>query len=379
MLERNETVWTPLSVADMERAIVARHQEDERFADRATYVGASELGGCPRQVAHRKIDPEAGAITDPHAIGRIMMGHHAEAALVGVLRRSHLGAVIRETGNNQAEIVLEDAPSRVHPDGTILHLPIPEGLTHALVMEPSGKVVQIAAGELQGPGCLEIKSYGLGAFGALKKSGLSDTYQDQTQMQMGARGRKWALVVCGCREDVSRVLLFIVRFDAARYEELKALARTIMAAKDAILAGADMEATLPAPIKERGYCDSCPLAYSCPAFAVVDAEEGAKFPEDVALEVEVLMEEHFELSTELSPKNKRHEEVKDSLKEFFSKYPVAAHVTTEGLKGARRYTGARQNCDLKKLLADFPQAHSATVTTGEPSLWVAVSAVKGKR
>jgi hypothetical protein len=375
MFEPNSTLWTPLSLADMEKAIVLRHQANDRFgAERSNYVGASEIGGCPRQVAHRKIDPEAGAITDPHAIGRIMMGHPAEAALVGILRSSHLGPVIRETGNNQAEIPLPDAPMRIHPDGTILRLPIPEGLTHALVQDATGALIQIEAASLKGPGVLEIKSYGQGPFGALKKSGLSGTYQDQVQVQMGATGRTWALVVCGCREDVSRVALFVILFDQARFDALKALAREVMAAKAAVLAGADMDAALPAPIKERGYCDNCALAYSCPAYSVADAVEGATFPEDVALEVEVLAEEHLQLA----PAEKRLKEVKEALKDIFARFPVD-RFATDSVQTARRYTGARESCDTKKLLADHPAAYSDTVTTGRPSMWVAVSAPKGKR
>ena len=368
------STWTPLSVADMGKALLLRHEESSHFSGRNTYVGASEAGGCPRMVAHRKMDPDAYEITDPAAAGRMLMGHVAEAAIVGILRKSHLGPWIRETGANQAEIALEDAPLRTHPDGTIQKLPIPDGLTHALVLDPEGKLVQIAVSELKGAGGLEIKSYGLGAFGALKKNGLSPTYQDQTQVQMGATGRKWTLVVCGCREDVSKVMLFVVLFNPVRFEELKQVARDIMSSVALCVEGSDISAILPAPIAERGYCDRCPLAYECPAHAATSAVAGAEFPEEAALEIEVLADEYVHLS----PMVKRLEEVKDALKALYAAHPVEYFITSEGIKTSRRMSGAQERADCKKLKADFPAAYSATVATSTPSLWVAVTPVKGR-
>lgn len=369
--------WVPFSTAAMEEALLARLESANRFAgvDRTAYVGASEIGGCPRLASYLKANPEERVI-DAGGAGRMRRGSVLENEVIQILRCSNLGAFVRDTGNNQAHIEVPDAPMRIHPDGSFTRLPVPDGVLEALVMDASGALVTIPVSALDGPGVIEVKTYGMGAFTALRKKGLSPAYQDQVTSQLGATGRKWALVIAVCADDLSRMELFVVLYDAERFEMLKERARAIMRGKESLILEEDPP-VLPDPMPERSYdrCESCPIAYQCPAHAVADAVDGAVLPEEDALEAELLAEEY----ALLAPQAKRLEEVKDRLKAIFRVHPVASHVCPMGAKLTRAFTAARASCDLKALQEQFPDAYAATVTTGEPSMWVRFTAPKGKR
>jgi hypothetical protein len=353
-------VVTLLSQKSIHKALLAKINE-EKFPGRNLYVGGSEVGGCSRQVAWKKVDPTRTIITDPHSAGRMLAGRDMENTVVQLVRDAFDGAV-RETGRAQVELSHETAPLRSHPDGRLTwSVEWVEGMKLAYVDEKGKEQMQDAPPD--GPGSKEIKTASSGMFRKIMKEGLSDQYVDQTQVEMGLSGTKWCLLVLVNREDIAQFVSFLIFFDQARYETCVTRSRVIMNAVNLILLDPSTEAELlPAGEPERGWCQYCDHEADCPAMnekAFMDPT--ATFPEDVAIEFAVWAEELHEIKDDADAAGKRVEELKKKMKEAMIEFHVEA---SDGFFLAK--SAGRTGFDTKGLEAESPDIYLKFKKTGDP-------------
>lgn len=307
-----------LPQADIHASILARINSND-FADRDTYVGASEVGDCQRIVAFRKLHPDNAKIEDPQGAGRMLAGRIIENAIVQLVRDSMKG-IVRETGRMQVELVDTESPMRSHPDGRLSwNVTLQEGQS-IVYLDHEGKT-QERTEPLDGMGGLEIKTAGMGVYRKYSKGGLPIRYVDQANTEMGLAGTKWLLLVLVSRDNIADFVSFLLFFDAERFEQSRKRAREVMKAKETIKTAMAVEGAhpivvefdnLPAGEVDRGYCAYCPLNESCPQFntAAANLSADATFPEDVAPTVEVLSEEYREIKPAADRAKKLSEEIK---------------------------------------------------------------------
>lgn len=360
------TIITPLSQASI-HAVLLDKINGEKFAERHTYVGGSEVGGCAREVAWKKVNPERARITDPDAAGRMLAGQILENAIVQLVRGAFDG-VVRETGRAQVELAHETAPLRCHPDGRLnWKVDWEEGMQIAYLDEKAQ--AQFLDKPLEGHGTKEIKTCNSAIFRKYTKQGLPPRYIDQTQVEMGLSGTQWTLLVLVNRENLAQFVSFLLFFDPDRFDKDVMRSHVIMEAVDRVneAVGAEFldqdeaEAThLPEAEPERGYCAYCPIQDKCPAhaFKSIDADSVKSFPSDVADELEALAEEYIDSK----PIVDRSDKLKDTLKDAFVEHGVKAAF---GL--FMQESKGRETVDSKKLKAEFPEAASACTKTGSPS------------
>ncbi len=364
MLDGIATTPSPsvLSVEALHAALLERHAGAREFPGRDQYVGASEVGTCMRLVAWRKLHPEANTF-DPEAAGRMRAGQVLENEYVQMVRLALKGQV-RETGANQAEVSVEDAPIRFHPDGRLL----------ASVLEPLqwGRVpVLLASGARiyldqipSGDGVLEIKTASSHQLRRFRKDGLNLAYQGQTQVQMGGQGFSWGLAVVGSRENLSDTEVFFLQADPEQFDVMKGRAHRIMAAVDRIRQGLlSEEGGLPEPETDRGYCSSCPLADSCPAMITARAAAGTTtvIPPDEVPDFEALADEYLSLK----PEADRFEDVKDALKKRGEALGLSKGVLPSGRIVSLSERQGRESADLKTLKSQFPEVAAKVVSRGD--------------
>lgn len=359
------TIITPLSQASI-HAVLLDKINDPKFEGRDEYVGGSEVGGCAREVAWKKVRPERALITDPQAAGRILAGQIMENPIVQLVRAAFDGAV-RETGRAQVELAHETAPLKCHPDGRLIwKVDWVEGMQIAYLDEMGQP--RFLDKPLEGHGTQEIKTCNAAIFRKYTKGGLPPRYIDQTMVEMGLSGTSWTLLVLVNRENLAQFVSFIVIFDPDRYEKCVMRSHIIMEAKQRVLEAfgaefmdlAEAEAMhLPAGEPERGWCDYCDHRDACPAhaFKPVDADSAAVFPEDVALEIEVLAEEYLESK----PTADRCKKLSESLKEKFVEHGVREAY------GLMLTTGeGRTTVDGKKLETEHPDIYKSVLKKGDP-------------
>lgn len=377
-----------LSYAGLRGALISLLVEgDTGFKDRSLYVGASEVGGCPRLVSFRKA-LGAAWVPDAEAAGVMLPGKLAETFGISLLRKLGLGEdVLTSVGESQEE--LQDGNLRAHPDGLLA--------SGAFILD-TGTAYYTASGAvwkpeearaiLQGPGILEFKSGSSSVFRSAVKDGLSPTYQDQIQSNMGLSGRAWTLLVFICRDSFSKVALFLVPFSEPRYRECQRRADAILGAAS-LARQALVDADLPREAwdpedsgvhglvadalleedPERGYCQKCPLRHSCKA--MVRTVSDATFPESVAPEVEALAMIVKEAGEAKKAAEEDCEAAKDRLKELSEQYGANFLSLPKPYKTLKiRSQKGRETVVLARLRSDFPAAAEACVTRGDDFLVV---------
>jgi hypothetical protein len=369
-------VGTLLSKAALNSALLERFHGGKTFEDRETYVGASEVGTCLRLVAWRKLHPAESQITDPKSAGRMRAGTILENEFVQMVRLA-LGGKVRETGGAQAEIVVPDAPMRLHPDGRILASAIADLAGHEIhVLGVDGKPMVLDALP-EGDGALEIKTAASYQMRRFLREGLSLAYKDQTQCQTGSQGLKWGLLVLGSRENLEDVAVFFWHADPDAYEAAKERARRTMAAVEKIQAGIlEEQAGLPEPDTERGYCQYCPIADTCPALVAAKAVgDAAPIPPDLLPDVEALAETYLELK----PQADEFEEAKNTLRDLLINAGVTkGDVLPDGTKISMTLNKGKTTADAKALARKYPTAAAdpEVVKTGDPYFVMKITPTK---
>lgn len=365
---------TILPQASIHEAILSKIN-GEKFAERHTYVGGSEVGGCAREVAWKKIVPERARITDPDAAGRILAGQFLENAVVQLVRSSFSGTV-RATGHNQSELIHPTAPLRCHPDGRLFwSIEWVPGMRIAYLDEHANDCR--LENPPEGAGTMEVKTCGGAIYRKYTRQGLPPRYLDQTQTEMGLDGNTWTLLVLVNRENLSQFCSFLLFYDADKFGQCVARSYMIMDAANKVREMVDIEEMdpeeaeaefLPPPEKDRGYCAYCDHA-NCPEKADKSGNlsDTATFPEDTALEVEVKAQDYIDTKPIADRNDKLKEWLKETFLEFGVKSAYGLYLTT----GAGRTT-----VDSKKLEADFPDAYTACKKTGDPSVSLKIGTPK---
>lgn len=365
-----------LSLNDLRAALVAMNQET-KFEGRENYLGASEIGGCPRLVAAKKVR-DGLDVVDPDGAGRMESGSALENLVVQMIRRGPFGRFIRKTGNAQEELSHPSIPLRCHPDGEILSLDeffAPTDELSVLLWDGAEAVIQLS--ELDGPGALEVKTMSSHAFRKAKRGGISEGYKDQVTTQLGLSGKRWGILVAVSRDNPADCLVFFVRFDAERWAGIQARGEMIWTSVEKIREGIlSYPEGLPAGDPERSWgCDKCPIADECPAVAVLRSLAGdgkGTIPDSEVDDIEALADEFLALK----PEADRFESVKETLKTRLSELNVSKAVLPSGRPVSISERQGRESADLKALKANYPDAANAVIKRGESFLVLSVKEAK---
>lgn len=382
-----------LSYRAFASALVSRLTDGDTMSiGRDTYVGASEVGACPRLTSFRKALGTPWR-PDPEAAGFMLPGRLSENETIQFMRIMGLDRDLSATGRSQ--VTLADGSLRSHPDGLVAE--------DAFDLDPlstyfkhDGQPWELEALKsfLVGPGVVEVKSGSSSVFRSAVKRGISPTYYDQTQGNMGLSGRLWTLVIFVCRDNLSKIALFFVPFSEPRYRELHRIADSILGsaalARQAIWDAVGEEAMvsdhdedviaacsehLLAPDPDRGYCMKCPLRHSCPAM-VKTSNEGL-FPESAQAEIEALAEE-YSLSAEAEKVAKEaKEEARDRIADLGAQYGAGRALLSPPFTSLSiTEQNGRESCDLTALKQNFPDAYAACVSRGDSYVVVRVNKSK---
>lgn len=382
-----------LSYAALRAALVARLMEGDTISEgRDRYVGASEVGKCPRAVSWAKA---TGRVWEPDAdsAGVMQPGRLVENEGVQLLRRIGLDPALTNTGRNQARF--QDGYLVCHSDGLLADdaFELDPGSTY-YDEDGSPWAQDELAALLVGPGVVEFKSASSGVFRHTIRRGVALDYQDQTQANMGLSGRRWTLLVFICRDNLSKIALFFIPFRDARFQALKLHADAIMGsaalAREALqmagIAGKDPEdlevvATcslhLLPPDESRGYCIKCPIASSCPALTKVRGT--AYFPERVMDEVEALAEIVAESGDAEKAAKEEADSAKSRLRELAEQYGATRAILPPPFTSLTVTTqNGKPGCDFDRLKTLFPAAYADCVSFGEDFTVVRVNRKKSK-
>jgi hypothetical protein len=294
------------------------------FQDRASYIGASEIGQCLRSVLLNKLNPQP---LDRASRGRMLAGRVMENEIIQFLRLASDHS-IRETGRFQREYEHSHLPFRAHPDGRILR----EG----------------------GDGVLEVKTASAVTFKRYAETGLPIQYVDQVQAQMGLAGLSWALVVLVSRENLSELNTFEISFDPARYEGLL---------KRAEVAGKHLQAgSLPEGEPERGYCFTCLHATQCKAVnALRERGRNGEVSDVLRCQLEAQIEELTSLEADLDPLQFRASELRDQIKRSLQMTGLSKVYLD--LATVQFIESTRTSFDAKALLREAPDVHARFLRT----------------
>jgi hypothetical protein len=361
-----------LSVEALQAALVERHAGAKSFPDRENYVGASEVGSCMRLTAWRKLHPESN-IFEPDAAGRMRAGQVMENEAVQMVRLALKGQV-RETGANQSEIALPDAPIRFHPDGRLLASILdPLRWSRVPVLLASGARIYLEEMP-EGDGALEIKTASSHQLRRFRKDGLIPSYLGQTQVQMGGQGMTWGLSVVVSRENLADSEVFFLQADPEHFDAMKVRARRVMDVVDKIRQGVCSEDALPDGEPDRGYCSHCPIADTCPSMVTARAAAGSAsvIPPDEIPDVEALADEYLALK----PEHERFEEVKDQLRDRLMAIGISKAILPSGRPLSLSERQGRESADIKTLKTKFPEVAAQVVTRGEPYYVMTVKEVR---
>ena len=286
---------TLLDLGVITRGVYAR-MDQNRFEGRNSYFGASEVGRCGRQVVSGKLAPvPAEEMFSLPGAWKVNLGHTLENEAVQVLRGG--GVDLRETGDRQVEFVHPTIPHfRCHPDGKVLGPIEHEGLVY------------------EGDGSLQVKSTSDYLAKSWMKDGLPEEYQIQVNSEMGLSGRAWSVFMAVWREELrgkgtltTFSHIWMLRFDHELFCRSEAKADFMESHR---LAG-----TLPEGEPSK-LCQYCPISEGCEAYlnkAPVLAD-GDELPEDVRLELDVILEEMGPLQEIWEPYDKRLTELEKRAK-----------------------------------------------------------------
>lgn len=305
---------------DIQAALYSRLQHHPRLGDRASYIGASEVGTCLRRaIASKRTPPEL----DPASAGRLASGRALENEVIQLIRLA-LGPQLRDTGRVQKEYRHATLPFVAHPDGRIL--------------------------SDHGDGILEVKTASASAFKRYTQEGLPQHYLDQVQAQMGLSGLSWALLVLVSRENLAEAASFEIRFnpDHYRYLEKRArLAATYLNTGD----------TLPGGEPENGFCFNCPFRDGCPEhLSLRQAGERGEIPEVTRLQLEAQVDELVKVEAELSPLEARVSELRGQVKDTLQNFNVAKVILESGV--IQTVVSSRTSFDSKALLRTSPEIYN---------------------
>jgi hypothetical protein len=371
-----------LSYSTLHAALVKRLVQDDKISEgRDEYVGASEVGGCPRLVSFRK-GARLGWDPDHESAGVMLPGRLAEIEGIEFLRLSGFDDLaLRATGTEQAD--LRDGYLHAHPDGL---------LTAGMFdLDPASAYFKADGSKwdfndlkalLVGDGILEFKSGSSSVFREAVKRGINPTYQDQIQSNMGLSARKWTLLFFICRDNFSKMALFFVPFNETRFLELRRHADAIMASAsliraeigssgvtienkdDASVASALVAEHLLEADPDRGYCGKCPIRHNCPAVSRAMGE--GTFPETILDEVEAWVLIAVEQSDIEKAAKEMADDAKDRIKELGKQYNASKATFYGEIKSiALGSQKGRETCNFTKMKTDFPEAYAACCDRGE--------------
>ena len=366
-------------------ALIARLQEgDAAFKDRSKYIGASEVGGCPRLTAFRKALGKPW-VPDSGAAGVMLPGQLTESEGVALLRKLGLNeGALSKTGKDQIEVA--SGSLHAHPDG----------IFEGQVFELDDKSIYFKAnGEpwdhqelkefLNGFGVLEFKSGSSTVFNKAIKQGLSQQYQDQVQSSMGILEFEWAMLIFVCRDNYSKVAIFFLKRNEGRFRELIRLADAIL--ESASLArNALLEVDLPEcefdphdsgvqlltaeylldGDPERGYCQTCPLLSCCPSMVKPLALNS--FPSEIMEEATLLAQIIVEQGEIAKIAEEQKENARDRLIDLGKQY-CASYLASPFGSGYKsfsiQYQKGKEGCNLARLKGEYPEAAAACISRGE--------------
>lgn len=382
-----------LSYAALRAALVARLMEGDTMSiGRDRYVGASEVGGCPRAVSWAKA---TGRVWEPDAdsAGVMQPGRLVENEGVQLLRRIGLDPALSNTGRNQARF--QDGYLVCHSDGLLAEDAFELDPYSTYYTEDGGPwALDELLTYLVGPGIVEFKSASSGVFRQTIRRGVSLQYQDQTQANMGLSARRWTLLVFICRDNLSKIALFFIPFREERFRALQLHADAIMGAaalaREALqMAGItdkdpeDLEVVatcsmhLLGPDETRGYCLKCPIASSCPALTKV--RETAYFPEKIMDEVEALAEISATASDTEKAAKEEADDAKARLRELAEQYGATRAILPPPFTSLTvNKQNGKPGCDFDRLKTLFPAAYADCVSFGEDFTVVRVNRKKSK-
>jgi hypothetical protein len=371
---------------------------DTLSAGRHLYVGASEVGGCPRFVSWSKATARVW-IPDADSAGVMLPGRLVENEGVQLLRLMGLDSALSATGTRQANLRDENSGLGCHPDGFLSADAFELDELSTYFTEDGGpwKLEELRP-LLVGPGIVEFKSGSSAVFRETVRHGVSLQYADQTQVNMGLSGRHWTLLVMICRDNLSKIALVFIPFREARFRALQLHANAILGsaalAREALegarlwrVAEDDPEdekviATvamhLLAPDEARGYCRKCPLASSCPA--LTRRTDDAFFPEGILPEVEALAEIAAAAGDTEKAAKEEADDAKDRLKELAEQYGATrAMLSPPFTTLSVGTTQGRESCDLQRLKTLYPAAFADCVSRGEDFKTVRINRKKGAK
>lgn len=385
-----------LSYRAMASALVSRLLDGDTLSvGRSEYVGASEVGGCPRLVTYRK----ALGIPwrpDAEAAGYMLPGRLAENEVIQFLRGIGLDRSLSATGRSQVTLEDPDFPLKAHPDGFLAEeaFELDESTTYYRVDGSAWNLADLRP-IIEGPGIVEVKSGSSGVFKSAVRGGISPTYLDQTMGEMGLSGRRWTLVIFVSRDNLSRFAFFFIPFDPLHFAGLQRRAAAMMgsaALARGALFSSGLDSSLPenedavveavgphllAPDSDRGYCSSCPIRWSCPAIS--KGKLGDFFPESVAPTVEALGILYKEASAREVEAKEEKDGYRDQIVELAKKHGASR------LKMPPPFTSlsvgeqaGRKGCDFDLLHSYFPDAYARCVSEGDPFWVVRVNESKKK-
>lgn len=312
----------------LHQALFARLETPSRLAGRDTYLGASEIGTCLRQVIASKRHPEP---LDLASMGRMLAGRAMENEVVQLVRIAMEGR-LRNTGRNQMEVAHFRLPLRAHPDGRI-----------------------IGDDGDEGDGILEVKTASTSAFQRYQRDGLPPHYLDQVQTQMGLTGLTWGLVVLVSRENLAEMSVITVTFDTDHFRRLEERAER---AAPFLLD----HACLPDGEPDRGFCFSCPWSRDCPQYqARRKAGERGEVSELTRLQLECQMEELTALEHNLEPMQERVSELREQIKTTLIGYQLNRVVLDGGI--CQMVTSSRTSFDRKTLQRESPDIYNRFLKT----------------
>jgi hypothetical protein len=318
---------------DAKKAVQSAIYGAEKW-DRSSYVGASEIGGCPLKIYYEKTE-DSGF----RGNGKTVRGHAIESALIALLKRGGMDIRFYDNGhtNRQKEIKHPVYPVIVHPDGIIYK-------SHE---RPHAKIEGKTVKESFEDAILEVKSVGTDAFRNLKEPAPGWVVQSRFNAFMVGVPR--ALLVAVDASDFENIIDWT--FEAMTAEEADAYlekAKRIMAAKEI---GVE-------PIAEptSDNCKWCDWKERCERRWIPDEE--AKAAEAEAPEIE-----------DYIAKMNRAKELKDEAKTLESEARPAILQAAQAHNAARLTAGGfrvivesrkgRMTLDTKRMLADHPEIDRA--------------------
>lgn len=385
-----------LSYRAVAAALVSRLMDGDTLSEgRENYVGASEVGACPRLVTYRK----ALALPwtpDADAAGAMLPGKLAENEAIQLLRIMGLDRALSATGRSQVTLEDPDYPLKSHPDGLLAE--------DSFTLDPSSTYFRADGSRWEfesllpfivGPGIVEVKSGSLSVWKSVVKKGLSSTYLDQTMAEMGLSERRWTLVVYVCRENLNRIAFFFVPYDDAHFQGLRRRSAAMIGAaalgRGALFAaglgadpeeqeGAIMDALKPHLLEadsDRGFCSNCPIRFSCPAMTRTMAD--GSFPPEVEEEVVALALCYDEARGAEAAAESDKNDARDRIVSLAEKFGASRAVLPPPYTSLSiSKQNGRDSCDFARLKSKHPEAYADCVSQGDPFVSIRVNRKRGK-